>query len=126
MEQTEVLRIIDQFNRLYDGECWTGSSIKEILEDIDPITANIKLPFVLKSIHEIVRHLLSTEYVVKKRLMGSNHELTTEEDWPVINNDKEFTWGQTKLDIHNSNKELLRKINELNDKKLDREIIKGF
>ncbi|CAN5432660.1 hypothetical protein BH09BAC1_BH09BAC1_28870 [soil metagenome] len=124
--QTETLRIINQINRLYQGNCWLGSNLTEILGGIPPSQANaIALGF-NNTMHQIVRHILATELVVLERLKGNDYVLTPEEDWVPKAEIEKLDWEATIRELFESKDVLIRALTHLQDEMLDRAIIKDY
>lgn len=80
----QVARIVDQFQRAYDGDAWHGPPLLRLLADLTPEQASRKPIAGAHSIREIVLHLSAWHEVVRERLEGSDVEPSPEEDWPSV------------------------------------------
>ena len=52
----ELARIDDEFRRAYDGDCWHGPPLREILEGVTAATAAARRPKLVHSIRGLVNH----------------------------------------------------------------------
>jgi uncharacterized damage-inducible protein DinB len=105
---TEVDRIVDQLERAFEGDAWHGSSISEILADIQcEVAAARPLPDA-HSIWEIVLHTIVWQRTVRERLQGKPiRELPDHEDWPPVSDTSCEAWEETIRDLR-TEYELLR------------------
>ena len=93
------------------------------MNEIDDDIANTKLPFFTNTIHQIVRHLISDDFLVIKRLQGTAHRLTKEEDWLPTHKLKSIKWSDTKNAFFNSKDDLVDRFQTINDADLDNLIL---
>lgn len=64
----EAARIGDELRRAYDGDCWHGPPLREVLEDVTAQTASAKHPQITHSIWALVNHLAAWIGVVADRV----------------------------------------------------------
>ncbi|HSE31769.1 MAG TPA: DinB family protein [Pyrinomonadaceae bacterium] len=120
---TEIERISDQFRRAFDGNAWHGPSVLALLEGVSASQAAARPIPAAHSIWQLVNHIAAWERACLRRLNGDPAQLTDEEDWPVVAETSETAWQQTKQQLIDTHQELLQKISELDDGRLDQPII---
>ena len=120
---TEVERISDQFRRAFDGEAWHGPSVLTLLEGVTATQAAARPIPSAHSIWQLVNHIAAWERACSRRLSGDPAQLTDEEDWPVVADTSEAAWQKTKQALVATHEQLLQKIAELDDSRLDQPII---
>ena len=105
---SEIERIIDQLERGFEGHAWHGSSMSEILGDINcEVAADRPLPDT-HSIWEIVLHTTVWLRTVRERLQGKPiAELPDHEDWPHVTDTSCDAWEEALRDLR-SEYELFR------------------
>lgn len=79
-----IERILDQLNRGFGGEAWSGPALRELLEDVSEEEAAAHAIAGAHSILELVAHVTATMEMVSTRLAGTPRELSAEEDWPDV------------------------------------------
>jgi uncharacterized damage-inducible protein DinB len=122
---TESERISDQFRRAFDGNAWHGPSVLALLEDVSASQAAAHPIASAHSIWQLVNHIAAWEGACLRRLNGDPAQLTDEEDWPVVTDTSDAAWKQTKQALVATHQQLLEKIAELDDARLDQPIISG-
>lgn len=88
---------LDQLNRLYDGKPWLGKSFKEILKNITPEQAFVKLHDQQHTIAELLSHVIGWREIVINRIMKSDApRLKQAETFDPyrFGNTKEEIWGK--------------------------------
>ena len=120
---TEIERISDQFRRAFDGSAWHGPSVLALLEDVSASQAAARPIPSAHSIWQLVNHIAAWERACLRRLDGDPAQLTDEEDWPAVSDTSEAAWQQTKQTLVATHQQLLEKIAELDDARLDQPII---
>ena len=119
----EVERILDQFQRAFDGEAWHGPSVLSLLSDVSAAQAAAHPIASAHSIWQLVLHIAAWERACKRRLGGDRAQLTVEEDFPVIKDYSEEAWKSAKRELIETHSELLDAIASLDDSRLDQPII---
>jgi hypothetical protein len=64
----ELARIDDELRRAYDGDCWHGPPLREVLKGVAAATASAKHPQLVHSIWALVNHLTAWVEVVARRI----------------------------------------------------------
>ena len=65
----ELARLDDELRRAYDGDCWHGLPLREILEGVAAATAAARHPELVRPIWGLVNHLAVWGEVVALRLV---------------------------------------------------------
>jgi uncharacterized damage-inducible protein DinB len=120
---TEIERISDQFRRAFDGNAWHGPSVMALLEGVTAAQAAARPIPAAHSIWQLVRHIAAWERACLRRLNGDPARLTDEEDWPAVSDASEASWKKTKDELIATHQQLLDKIAELDDSRLNQPII---
>ena len=122
---TEILRILDQLDRTFEGDAWHGPPLRELLKNVSARQASVKPPFGSHCIWEIVLHITAEQDVTRRRL-GSETiiDLPPELDWPRISDASDAAWQRTMNRLVESKEKLRQRISELSDERLE-EIVPG-
>ena len=120
---TEIERISDQFRRAFDGNAWHGPSVMALLEGVTAAQAAVRPIPSAHSIWQLVSHIAAWERACLRRLNGDPAQLTDEEDWPAVSDTSEAAWEKTKDELVATHQQLLDKIAELDDARLNQPII---
>jgi uncharacterized damage-inducible protein DinB len=124
---SEVDRIADQLKRAYSGEAWHGSSLTELLQDVDAARAAARPIPGAHSIWEIVLHIAAWDTAVRQRLAGQRAEIyKTELDWPHVADTSETAWQAARATLAHAHDELRAAIIELDDARLDEPILEDM
>ena len=120
---TEIERISDQFRRAFDGNAWHGPSVMALLEGVSASQAAARPIPSAHSIWQLVNHIGAWERACLRRLNGDPAQLTDEEDWQPLTDTSEAAWQKTKDELVATHQQLLEKIAELDESRLDQPII---
>ncbi len=122
---TEIQRILDQFDRAFEGNAWHGPAVRELLSGVSAKQAAAKPPFASHSIWEIVLHMAAWQDVVRRRLTGDTiADLPPDLDWPSIPDVSENAWRQAIEKLNQTKQNLRLGISQLPDQRLE-EMISG-
>ncbi len=122
---TEIQRILDQFDRAFEGNAWHGPAVRELLAGVSAKQAAAKPPFGSHSIWHIVLHMAAWQDVVRRRVTGENiADLPPHLDWPSIPDMSDNAWLQTVEKLTQTKQNLRQTISHLPDQRLE-EIISG-
>jgi uncharacterized damage-inducible protein DinB len=122
----EVDRIVDQFNRAYEGEAWHGPSLLELLQGVTAEQAAARPLNDAHSIWELVLHIGAWTRACRRRLQGDRAQLVEAEDWPTVNDTSERAWTEAREAITQSLDELRSALSLLDDSRLDQPVIEGM
>ena len=120
---TEIERISDQFRRAFDGNAWHGPSVMALLQGVTASQAAARPIPAAHSIWQLVNHIAAWERACLRRLNGDPAQLTDEEDWPAVSDTSDAAWQKTKDELVATHQQLLQKIAEVDDARLDQPII---
>jgi uncharacterized damage-inducible protein DinB len=123
---TEVERIVDQFRRAFDGEAWHGPAVLELLKGVDATQAAAHPVPNAHSIWELTLHIAAWENACRRRLEGDRAQLSDTENWPAIGDTSEESWQATLSKLKQVHNDLLAKISQLDEQRLDQPILEGL
>jgi uncharacterized damage-inducible protein DinB len=123
----ELLRIIDQFNLIYESEeAWHGPSVVEVLSDVSWEMAADKIMPNTHSIAELVYHMTTWRIFVVKRLQGDGeYEVTKSRDWKTFPIFDEFEWEALQMELSLSQEELITELEKRDNDEFLEEIVPG-
>lgn len=126
-KKAELLRIIDQFNLIYESEeAWHGRSVVDILSDVSWEMAAEKLFASTHSIAELVYHMTTWRIFVVKRLQGDTiFDVTKDRDWKTFPMFDEFEWEALQMELSLSQEELISELEKREDDEFLDEIVAG-
>ncbi|MBJ7882325.1 DinB family protein [Gelidibacter salicanalis] len=117
--RAEIHRIVNLLKSVHYGNCWTGDNYETILAEINPNDVNLKIDGFNNTIHQIVRHLITTDILIIERIKGNNIELSTEENWPSQSRLKSVDWADSLKLKNDTFKNLINHIEEFEDNQLN-------
>ena len=125
-----INRLIDQLNRAYNGECWVGQSMIEILEGVTADQANCYTIKGRHNIHEFLLHniawmeqgILAIKLTAKGEALPQ--ELPEDQDWPAVKDKTSAGWKKSLQKLNQTHQNLVAEIATLTDNDLNK-IING-
>jgi uncharacterized damage-inducible protein DinB len=112
-------RILNQFERAFEGEAWHGPSILEALEGVTWKKAAQKPIPQAHSIWELVLHVTAWEDIVRRRLLGEYPEITDEQNFPTIADPSEASWKRALEGLRAGHTKLREVVAGIRDEDLD-------
>jgi uncharacterized damage-inducible protein DinB len=103
----ELQRIADQLRGSWQGEAWSGPSVRDTLEGVTAFQAVQKPVNNAHSIWELVLHLITWTNVARRRLQGELFEVSEAEDWPAVGETNESAWQNALANLKQANNDLL-------------------
>lgn len=92
---SELQKIDDQLQRMFEGDPWHGPSLSALLDGVDAETAAARPIPGAHSIWELVHHLTVWLDVPRRRVEGRQAiEPTPAEDWPPVQETGETEWRE--------------------------------
>jgi uncharacterized damage-inducible protein DinB len=122
---SEPERIVDQLRRAMDGQAWHGPALRELLQGVSPDMAAAKPIPGAHSIWEILLHITAWTEVVRRRLQGDRAQLSSEENWPTIEETSEAAWNTALDRLEQAHQHLLHDLEQLSPTRLDEPIGQG-
>lgn len=125
MYSSSLKQIERQLDLVYDGDPWYGSSIRTVLESVDPAMVFNFPANGGHSIAELLAHMLAWREFAERRLKGEDDYLPDQEqtfNWDRFSNDKERFWGITRNRLHANQQTLLALLRQHDDSLLQREV----
>jgi DinB superfamily len=121
----ELARISDELQRGYDGDCWHGPPLREVLSGVNARMAAHKPPQVAHSIWALVKHLSAWLEVVALRIV-ERRTITSPDagDFPPILETSDVAWNASLAELEQRHKRLLDVVAELDPARLN-EIVPG-
>jgi hypothetical protein len=114
-----LTRIDDELRRAYDGDCWHGPPLREILKDITAATAAARHPRLVHSIWALVNHLAVWVEVVALRIVEWRPiESPDAGDFPPVTDTGDAAWAAALDDLDRRHRALLAVVAGLDEAKL--------
>ena len=114
----EAERIVDQLQRMYDGDAWHGPSVRAALEGIDAsMAADRPLPGG-HTICELVLHMTAWTREVTRRLRTGIAREPEEGDWPPQPDLNEAAWRDLVAAFDAANTDLVAAVATMDDTQL--------
>src|SRR5262245_29691889 len=121
----EVTRIDDELRRAYDGDCWHGPPLREVLKGVSAATAAAKHPRLAHSIWALVNHLAAWVEVVSRRITERRAIATPEAgDFPPVTGAGAEAWTAALAELDRQHRGLLDVVARLEPARLD-EVVPG-
>jgi len=122
----ECLRIADQLRRAFEGKAWHGSSLKELLADIDARQASARPIAAGHSIWELVSHIEVWTEAAAQAIHGvpMPRIVGTAKDWPPVTEVSAPSWRAATDRMFTTAARMAGAMGLLGDRRLD-EIVPG-
>jgi uncharacterized damage-inducible protein DinB len=104
---SELQRITDQLRRSWQGEAWSGPSVRDTLEEVTAFQAVQKPVNNAHSIWELVLHLTTWTNVARRRFQGELFAVSEADDWPVVGETDESAWRSALAKLEQANDDLV-------------------
>jgi uncharacterized damage-inducible protein DinB len=116
----ERARIDDELRRAYDGACWHGPPLREVLKGVTAETAAARHPPLAHSIWALVNHLSAWVEVVARRISEGRAVPAPEAgDFPPVTDTSAASWAAALDDLDRRHRRLLDVITGLDAARLD-------
>ena len=121
----EAARIHDELVRAYEGDCWHGPPLREILKEVKASQAVRRPPQLAHSIWGLVRHLTVWVEVAVLRINENRAiESPVAGDFPAVTEAGETAWTAALAELDRQHKLLLKLIANMAPATLD-QIVPG-
>ena len=121
----EVERIADQLRRSLHGDAWHGSSVSDVLANVNASTASAKPMPGAHSIWEIVLHIIAWEQIVLDGLIKRQRNAVRPNDWPAPATTGRAEWHDALAELNSIGDQLRDSILRLDDSRLDEPAVEG-
>lgn len=115
---SEAGLIADQMKRVYEGEAWYGSGLREILAGVSAESARARPVAGAHTIQEITLHIAAWMGVVRLRIEGEPADGPEEGDWPTVEGAGEKAWEETLARLDHAHEQLVKAVSSLSDQAL--------
>lgn len=125
----ELLRIIDLLNTTYEGEeTWHGPSLAEVMRDVTPDIAGLRISPNTHSIAELLFHMTSWRIFCVKKMQGDAvfDILTPEKNFGQLPEKiDDFEWEALQMELSLSQEELINELDKRDEDDFLEEIVPG-
>ena len=116
----ELARINDELRRAYDGDCWHGPPLREILNGVTAAMAAARHPQLVHSIWALVNHVSGWVEVVTLRVVEWRAiEMPDAGDFPPVTDTGDAAWTAALAELDRRHGELLRVVGGLEASRLE-------
>jgi uncharacterized damage-inducible protein DinB len=116
---TEIQRILDQYDRVMNGDAWHGDPVWTILEGLAPEQAAMRSNSNAHSIWELVAHMNFWETEVCRRLQHLPPRSPENLNFPATPEVTAEKWNKTLQDFRQSNSDFRSALSRLEESQLD-------
>ncbi|HEY0109288.1 MAG TPA: DinB family protein, partial [Fibrella sp.] len=125
----ELLRIIDLLNTTYEGEeAWHGPSLAEVMRDVTPDMASLRISPNTHSIAELLFHMTSWRIFCVKKMQGDEQFdiLTPEKNFGQLPEKiDDFEWEALQMELSLSQEELINELDKRDEDEFLEDIVPG-
>lgn len=118
----EIDRIVDQFQRGWNGDAWHGTPLRQLLADVSAATANARPITGGHTIAEIVMHLAFWKEAARQRIAGARVLASHDEQWPPLRDAGESAWREALALLEARHAALMEAIAQFSDEQLSHPI----
>lgn len=105
---SEIEHILDELQRIHEGDAWHGPSLREALAGVSARQAAAHGFDQAHSIWEIVRHITVWENVFRRRLETEAVEEPEAGDFPPVEDTSEMAWAQALAQLDDEHAQLIK------------------
>ena len=115
----ESERLVDQYDRNFNGDAWHGDNICKILDSVRPDQAFQRVLPGTHTIWELVVHMTFWESQVCRRLQSQAELPEDDLNFPQIPEPTAQNWEKVLQEFHRSNEQFRKELLKLQDSRLD-------
>ena len=119
---SEIESLIDELQRIHDGDAWHGPALREVLIGVSAEQAAARPLSTGHSIWELVRHITAWERVFRRRLEGEPVDEPEEGDFPPVDDTSEAAWAQALAGLNQEHTQLIKVVSGLSDSALQEKV----
>ena len=116
---TEAEQILDQYDRVMNGDAWHGDPVWKILSGISPEIAARRVEANTHTIWELVSHMTFWETEVCRALNNLPARSMVELNFPAMPEGTNQNWSDTLAGLRQSNADFRQCVSELDPARLD-------
>lgn len=120
---SEIEEFVDQLRRIQEKDPWHGPALLETLAGVSADMAAMHPVAGLRSIWELVLHIIGWEEVFTSRLEGHPINEPEEGDFPAVTGSSAEDWGKALNRLTVGHKRLIDKVSRLSDSDLNRTVV---
>jgi uncharacterized damage-inducible protein DinB len=114
----ESQRMVEQLNRAFRADPWSGPGVMEILADVQAADAAARPLASAHSIWELVKHMAYWKEVVQRRIGGERVETDESRNFPTIVDASPAAWAEALADLERQHAALASAVEALGDERL--------
>jgi hypothetical protein len=119
----ELVRIDDELRRAYDGDCWHGPPLGEVLKGVTPEMAAARHPRLAHSIWALVNHLAAWVEVVALRITEWRAVASPDAgDFPPVTDPSAVAWDAARANLDHQHRRLLDVVAGMDAARLDQTV----
>jgi uncharacterized damage-inducible protein DinB len=122
MAMSEMESLVDELQRIHDGDAWHGPALREVLTGVSAEQAAARPFDQAHNIWELVRHVTAWENVFRRRLEGEPVEEPEEGDFPPADDTGEAAWAQAVARLDQEHARLIQVASGLPDSALQEKV----
>lgn len=116
----EIKRIEDQLQRAFEGDAWSGPSVREVLGDVTAEQAARRPIEGAHTIWELVLHIAFWKNVARRRLAGEAvRDIRPDENWPAVSDTSAAAWNQAREALERAHRHLHDALSGISESRLD-------
>jgi uncharacterized damage-inducible protein DinB len=119
VDSREIVRLVDQFERVYAGNAWHGDPLRTVLTDVEADLAVTHPVPGVHSIWELVDHIAWWLDAAARRLGGEVVEALHDEDWPPTPKPGDAAWATALANLQAAHERLLVAVRRLGEMGLE-------
>jgi uncharacterized damage-inducible protein DinB len=119
---TEMERLVDQFQRGWNGDPWHGTPLWAMLRDVTASEAHARPIAGSHTIAEIVQHLSYWKWATRERVAGVLISPSHDEQWPPLRDASDTTWREALDLLQSRHHSLMQTLGTLSDDQLNNPI----
>jgi uncharacterized damage-inducible protein DinB len=122
LEPTNIVDIVDELERIHEGDAWHGPALRELLSSVTAEQAAARPIPTAHSIWELVLHITGWGNVFRLRLEGNPLSSPPEGDFPPPADTSQEAWAETLSRLDDSHAQVISTVAGLSDSTLQERV----